>query len=465
MIKILNINSGDAHIIFELLRIYFPYYEENEFLIVSLEKINEQSLIQISFPEKTFTKKIKEKEKTKEFRIIIAKWIINNIDDSKKVESSWGILTGIRPIKFVQKLRKSFDDLVVKKKLVSEYYISEDLVDLLMEIAQQESILTKNINRNGYSLYINIPFCPSRCHYCSYPTIKSNNRESIRIYMNSMLKELKFILDKMEYSPDTIYIGGGTPTSIPIPELKKVLDMLKEYSVKQEFTLEAGRPDTLSKDMLELLSSYDITRLSINPQTMSDKTLRRMGRNHTSEDVKEVYKEARLLKEWQINMDLILGLPGENIYNLKYSLDEILKLNPENITIHTLSMKNGSKLFEKNLVPFKEVKDLENYSLNTLKENLYIPYYMYRQKRILGNGVNIGYAKKGFESLYNMIMMEEIQSIIGVGMSSTSKILDLNKNSINKFSNYRNLRDYTEKIDDIILKKNKILEALKNEMD
>lgn len=460
MIRINNMNSGDAHVFFELLRIYFPYYEEEELLVLHCFESLEESRILIEFPRHSNELIVSNKLEVREYRRHIAKWIIHDIADIHKVNSPWGILTGIRPIKFSQKLRKEYSDSEVYKKLIDEYYVSDEMAKLIMEISIIEEKATMDVDEYGYSLYVNIPFCPSRCHYCSFPTMKNTDRSVIKTYMNALKRELDSVLDNANGLPTSIYVGGGTPTSIPVEELDQLLSILDLKAVGQEFTLEAGRPDTLSREMLEMLSSHKINRISINPQTMVDKTLVSMGRKHTSKDIKDVYYLARSISNWSINMDLILGLPGEELGELRHTLMDVLALGPENITVHTLSLKNGSKVFEKNMTSFRCIDDLENESLKVLKQNEYRPYYMYRQKRILGNGMNIGYSKKDKESIYNMIMMEELQSVIGIGMSSTSKIFEPRKDCLNKFSNYRNMRDYLEKIDTIIEKKINLLKEL-----
>lgn len=458
MIKINNLNSGDAHFFFELLRIYFPYYEENEDLILSLASEDNSNIIKIEFPNNSFFLNLEKNICGNEFRKFAGSWIVHSVKDQYKVESPWGILTGIRPIKFVQKLRKENSNKQTFEKLTKDYLLSQDLAKLIIDIAVLESSRTCDLDKYGYSLYINIPFCPSRCHYCSYPTIKNQDKNVISRYMELLMLELKNVLEVLDL-PTSIYIGGGTPTSIPIKELDVLLNYLDKFSIGQEYTLEAGRPDTLSKEMLEMVASHKVNRISINPQSMVDKTLNLMGRKHNSLDIINGMSLARNIGNWDINMDLILGLPGEGKDEILYTLEKVIDLEPENITVHTLSLKNGSKLFEKNLVEFREMEDLEKMCLTNLTSASYIPYYMYRQKRILGNGMNIGYSKVNKESIYNMIMMEELQSVIGFGMSSTSKILFPDQDRLEKFSNQRNLRDYEKNIDIIIEKKLKLLKG------
>lgn len=301
-------------------------------------------------------------------------------------------------------------------------------------------------------MYIHIPFCPSRCEYCSYPTIGSTNKEAIKVYMDFLLRELAFVLEQTGRAPETIYVGGGTPTSIPVKELERILNYLDDFKPR-EFTLEAGRPKTITQELLQSLRSYSVSRISINPQTMVERTLKAVKRPHSPEDILKAYALVREQTDLQVNMDMILGLGDEEVEEVAYTLDRLTELEPENITVHMLSLKNGSKIFENNSVYVKNTRAMQEYAMNYLTDKGYRPYYLYRQKRILGNGSNIGYAKEGTESLYNMIMMEEIHSVIGVGMSATTKLVDRDGKTIRKFSNFRNMRDYTDRFGEVLRKK------------
>lgn len=460
MIKIIGANSGDAHSFFELLRIYYPYYEDNEELFLTYSKKEEFVEVEVQFPKESFTEKFPYEENPIHLRHRVARWLITSLSKEKKVPNKWGILTGIRPIKFVRNhlLEKEEDE--VYRLLINHYLVEEKLSHLLIEMAKKEEKLTKDLDSAGYSLYINIPFCPSRCHYCSYPTILNNDKSRIKKYINSLVKELQVVLENGKKWPSSIYIGGGTPTSIPEEQLERILSILKPYGKDIEFTVEAGRPETITDSMLNLLSKYGVNRISVNPQTMKDQTLVDLGRNHTVEDIVEAYKRVKKFPKIHVNMDLIVGLPGENEKDFEDTLEKIYELSPESITIHMLSLKNGSKLYEKNQFSFEDISSIQDKAMERNINHGFLPYYMYRQKRILGNSENIGYAKEGYESIYNMIMMEELQSTIGVGMGSTSKIFDGKEGKILKNSNFRNLRDYEERLDEIIEEKKFFLEKV-----
>ena len=455
MIRIVNGTDSELHTFYELLRIYFPAYEAvgELFLIIdtTIENKHVTLIIDDDRYENTFfgTDEFELKRK-------ISAWIAKEVDHPDKETSLWGSLTGTRPIKFLQRHRRKLGDTGAMDLLTKDYLLDPEIATLLMAIAKRESALIGDNWGSGYSLYIHIPFCPTRCEYCSYPTIASDNKEAVRTYMDYLLKELIFVLQKMGGSPETIYIGGGTPTSIPVAELEKILQVLAHLKSK-EFTLEAGRPKTITQELVDTIRNYPVSRISINPQTMVDRTLRAIKRPHSAEDIIAAYELVRKNTDLQINMDMILGLADETVDDVDHTLRRLCALEPENITVHMLSLKNGSKLFENNSVFVKNTRAMESYAMKFLEEEGYHPYYLYRQKRILGNGANIGYAKEGTESFYNMIMMEEIHTVVGVGMSATTKLVDCKGNTIRKFSNFRNMRDYTVRFNEVLKKKAKYL--------
>lgn len=451
MIRIVNGTDSEWHTFYELLRIYFPAYETSGelFLIVDTKPKSKHVTLLIDDDryDKTFLG-----EDEFELKRKISAWIAAEVEHPRKEPSLWGSLTGTRPIKFLQKHRRELGDAGVMELLKKDYLLDPEVAGLLMDIAKRESAVIGDNWGRGYSLYIHIPFCPTRCEYCSYPTIGSDNKEAVRLYMDYLVRELSFVLQKMDSAPETIYIGGGTPTSIPVEELKKIFELLRDLKPK-EFTLEAGRPKTITPELVEIIRNYPVSRISINPQTMVDRTLKAVKRPHSAEDILKAYRLVRQKTDLAVNMDMILGLGDETVDDVNYTLNQLCELEPENITVHMLSLKNGSKLFENKSVFVKNTRAMENFAMNFLKDRGYHPYYLYRQKRILGNGANIGYAKEGKESIYNMIMMEEIHTVIGVGMSATTKLVDSEGNTIRKFSNFRNLRDYTDRFSEVLKKK------------
>lgn len=445
MIKIdFRENEDISHNIFELLRNLFPSYEWEKELYVKVSVIDKYriDIVCDKFNETVFVEKIDDKTAQK---FLIKQKIYMKLKKYFEYSESWGILTGVKPIKLIMKLLRENGEDETRNLLLNYYLLSAENVDMTIEIAKREMDIVYPLDRNRYSLYIHIPFCPTKCSYCSFLTMK-NSVENTEIYTKTLIEELKRDSDYVENPPHTIYIGGGTPTAIKSCELEEIIKTVNTYYGKsEEFTVECGRPDTIDKDILQMLKEQGVNRISINPQSMKDETLNRIGRSHNIDEIIESYNDARDIGFDSINMDMILGLPGESKEDILYSLDEIIKLKPENITIHTLAVKNGSKLFTESYNNISESNDILRLTKEIAKVNGYNPYYLYRQKRMLKNGENIGYALPGFESIYNIIMMEEKETVIGAGMCSTSKIYDPSNDRHKKIMQYRNFKDYIEK--------------------
>lgn len=346
--------------------------------------------------------------------------------------------------------------------LIKEYRLHEDKANLTLDIALVEKKVIGKIDDNKFSLYVNIPFCPTRCLYCSFlsnPIGKYG--DLVDIYTDKLIYEVHSIKALLKNKTiDTVYIGGGTPTSLPVKSLEKIIKNIYETLGKdciREFTVEAGRPDTITEDMLLMLHDNDIKRISINPQTMCEKTLSLIGRNHTPQDIIDAYRLAKDVGFETINMDIIVGLPGEGPEEIKATMNEIIKLNPDNLTVHTMAIKRASKL----------KKSLGEYSLtaqNTIEEMLGItrsysermdmhPYYMYRQKQILGNFENVGYSKIGRECIYNILIMEEKQTIVAVGAGGVTKICYPKENRIERVPNVKDLKEYINRVEEMIQRK------------
>ncbi len=382
-------------------------------------------------------------------------------------EVPWGILTGIRPTKLVHDLiEKKASNEDIFKILTGSYMLSEEKANLIMDIAKTQEPYIYPIDKDKFSLYVGIPFCPTRCIYCSfasYPTGKFSHL--IDVYVDKLIYEIECIRDLMKGKRiNSVYIGGGTPTAIPLASLERIIKTINSSFNRDnisEFTVEAGRPDTITPELLQMLKAYNIDRVSINPQTMNEKTLKAIGRNHSPEDIIRAYNMSREEGFKTINMDLIVGLPGEGINELKNTLKIINDLNPDNLTIHTLAIKRGSKfkdeiqnyILEEQRVIGKMLDETRSYAFN----NSLNPYYLYRQKHILGNYENIGYAKKGHECIYNISIMEERESIIGAGVGSTTKIYYPEEDRLERIFNFKDIREYITRMDEIIQRKKAIL--------
>lgn len=408
--------------------------------------------------ERARKKTIKETIKRSMFKIL-----------EQKFESNvpWGILTGIRPVKIVHALLDDGkNEEYIKEKLSEDYYIKDDKIELALNIAKRERKFIYPIDKNTVSLYIGIPFCPTRCYYCSFP---ANSVEKFGdkkpIYVEKLLQEAKGVAELLRDNNkeiETLYIGGGTPTTLSPEEMDTlIIGLFKEFDLSKikEFTVEAGRPDTINREILEVLKKHGVDRISINPQTMNDETLQKVGRKHSVNDIIECFQLARELGFDNINMDIILGLVDENLEMVENTLKQIEKLSPESLTVHTLAVKRTSKLKENienyELTQFDEMSKMIDLSMEYAKKMGLNPYYMYRQKHMLGNLENIGYAKEGYECIYNIQMMEERQSNIALGAGSITKFVYVDENRIERVENVKNLEQYIDRVDEMINRKYK----------
>ena len=384
----------------------------------------------------------------------------------------WGILTGIRPVKIVHTLLdKNLSDEDIRENLKTNYLISDEKIDLALNIAKRERKFIYPIDKNKISLYVSIPFCPTRCYYCSFPANPLKQFGHLKKdYIDKLIIEIKGLaklLKETNKGIETLYIGGGTPTTLDAEEMDILIKALfKELDLSKikEFTVEAGRPDTINREILECLKKNNVTRISINPQTMNQETLDKIGRGHSVEEIKEAFNLAREIGFDNINMDLILGLEGENVEMVRNTLEEIKKLSPESLTVHTLAIKRASKLKEKMdeyvLTQYEEMVKMIDLSMEYAKEMNLNPYYMYRQKQMLGNLENIGYAKEGYECIYNMQIMEEKQSNYALGAGSISKFVYVDEDRIERVENVKNVEQYIDRVEEMIDRKKE--EVLKN---
>ncbi len=399
------------------------------------------------------------KSRRKKRNIAIKKAIIEATNSYSLLP--WGILTGIRPMKIVHDLtKKSIDKKLIRNVLREEYLIFDEKIDLLLRVEEIQKVYIKE-NKNKYSLYISIPFCPTRCLYCSFPSLNIDKYEQyIDKYIDTLIYEMDSVKDMMKsHEINTVYIGGGTPTSIAKEDLERIIQYINKSFGREnikEFTVEAGRPDTIDLDYLKMLKKNNIDRISINPQTMNDETLDIIGREHNSKEIIDVYKMAKELEFKSINMDIIIGLPNEGVEEIEYTLKELEKLNPENLTIHTLAVKTNSK-FNKEIDKYKlqiedNIEEISNSIKEFISQNEYYPYYLYRQKQSVSNLENIGYSKKDKECIYNISMMEEKETIISVGMGGVSKIYKGN-GRIDRVPNFKSMHDYLYRVDELIKRK------------
>ena len=383
-------------------------------------------------------------------------------------ELPWGSLTGIRPTKIaLSRLEDGWKEDDIRRFMKETYMTSDEKINLSVEIAAREKRLMEPINYDsGYSLYVGIPFCPTTCLYCSftsYPISKWKGRTGL--YLEALFKELEYTAEKMKERPlDTIYFGGGTPTSLPAEDIDAILCKLEQlFDTKNvlEFTVEAGRPDSITEEKLKVLASHGISRISINPQTMNQKTLDLIGRRHTVENVKEKFHMARALGFDNINMDLIMGLPGEDLDDVKHTLEEIEALNPDSLTVHSLAIKRAARLnmFKEEYADLKISNTPEMIALSEAcaRRMGMEPYYLYRQKNMAGNFENVGYSLPGKACLYNILIMEELATIVACGAGTTTKVVFPSENRRERCENVKEVEQYISRIDEMIGRKEKIL--------
>lgn len=375
----------------------------------------------------------------------------------------WGLITGIRPSKLVREMEESgMKKGEILSRLQDFYECSSQKANLAVEVAENEREILLSMPSGSISLYVGIPFCPTRCLYCSFTSqsIKFSNKLT-EPYMDALEKEISYTADLIAQkglSIDTVYIGGGTPTALSEKQLDRLLGSLCtkfDFGNIREFTLEAGRPDTITDEKLSIAANYGISRISINPQSMNQKTLDIIGRSHSPEDIIRTFEMAKKRGFGHINTDIIAGLPEETPNDFSHTMDEIEKLNPESVTVHTMSIKHGSYLDKEYSMYTSAVSDTVNTMLECAAQRLNSlgkhPYYMYRQKNMLGNLENVGYCNTGHECLYNIYIMEEVQSIYALGAGASTKIIDGNR--IDRIFNVKEVSEYIKRIDEMLGRK------------
>lgn len=386
------------------------------------------------------------------------------------MKMKWGILTGIRPAKFVRNLMlQGISEQDIYSLLKKEYLVDEEKINLSVNVAKKEEAILSSSAQNSKSLYIGIPFCPTKCLYCSFTSYP------IKLYKNSVADYISALLKEMDYagsyvgksSFETIYIGGGTPTSIDAKDLETILYHINDkfnFSNTKEFCVEAGRPDTITAEKLKILKKYNVSRISINPQTMNNQTLKLIGRSHTVEEFLDCYHLALNEGFENINIDLILGLLGEEKNDVIHTFEEISKLNPKSVTVHTLTVKRASRLKEElsrhHLQSTEKIEEFLKIAASYMKSLYLDPYYLYRQKNTVGNFENVGYATFGFECVYNIQIMEERQDIVALGAGSASKYINLERDRIERAFNVKEPLEYIERIDEMIARKKRLEEII-----
>lgn len=380
----------------------------------------------------------------------------------------WGTLTGIRPVKLAEGLlaagRTSEEAC---RDMQEKYYLRGTKSRLCVEIACREKEILESLDyRHGYSIYLAVPFCPSICMYCSFSSYPLDRwKKRVDEYVEVLCREMKAVRGFMEGKElHTVYMGGGTPTTLSPKQMDQVLGCLEEtfsFAHLREFTVEAGRPDSITREKLQVLKNHPVTRISVNPQTMNQETLDFIGRRHTAEDTRQAFELAREMGFGNINMDLIAGLPGEGILEVENTLEQIRDMGPDSLTMHSLAVKRAARLRlfsqEHRELTFENSSKIMNMAENCAREMGMVPYYLYRQKNMAGNLENVGYARPEQTGLYNILMMEEKQTIVAFGAGSISKRV-YPDGRIERCENVKDVASFIERIDEMIERKRKLLE-------
>ncbi|WP_414045902.1 coproporphyrinogen III oxidase [Macrococcus equi] len=467
---------------FETINLYIKniinlYFEESylfegtgeQQITVDIDQTNNTTVkTTLTIENETYTRIAKREGTSKrDMKQALGETLIEILSSHTGVIQSWGTLTGIRPTKLYHKYYKQgLSHEAISEILSRDYLIAQEKLDLMRDIVhtQLQAIPDLYSLQDEVSIYIGIPFCPTKCAYCTFPAY------AIRVFKTQVPEFLVGLIYEIQQTAawlkennikvTSIYFGGGTPTSIEAQDLALLLETVYtsfDMSHVREVTVEAGRPDTIDTETLDVLNKYNIDRISINPQSFTDRTLKAIGRHHTVQETIDKFNLSRKHHMQNINMDLIIGLPNETRVEVEHSLNETKKLNPESLTVHTLSFKTASEMTrnkEKYPVAARdEIVHMMNMTRTFAVENNYIPYYLYRQKNILGNLENIGYSKADEASLYNILIMEEVQTIIGLGCGASSKLIHPFTGKIENFLNPKDPKSYNDSYESYTQKK------------
>lgn len=401
--------------------------------------------------------------------LVSAQLLYKLLCDFTGLTQPWGILTGVRPVKLLRRLAEESSEEQAVKKFEKDFFVSNEKIALSRETEHNERKILELSRPESFSLYVGIPFCPSRCSYCSFVMASIERaKKLIDPYAKLLCEEIKRtaeIANKLGLRLETVYFGGGTPTTLSAEQLDTVLKTVNnsfDMSTCREFTVEAGRPDTIDIAKLFALKENKVDRISINPQTTNDEVLKTIGRKHTAQQFFDAFGLARKCGFDNINTDLIAGLPTDTPESFKNSLDSIVKLNAECITVHTLCMKRASRLTTEgvtlDLQQARDAREMLAYTQNILGQNEYIPYYMYRQSRMVGNLENVGWSKRGFESLYNVYVMDETHTILACGSGGVTKLKRNNPDYLERIFNFKYPYEYIDRFDELIQRKSGIMQ-------
>ncbi len=403
----------------------------------------------------------------KECERVLAVQLFNCFTELTGYKPQWGILTGVRPAKLYSRLTSQYGGDYADRYFKEKFLTADNKINLCREVGKSEQAITAVSSRDSFSLYISIPFCPTRCAYCSFVSHSVDKAEKlIPQYLEKLIEELAVtakIAKDNKLKLLSVYIGGGTPTTLSSEQMERLMTAVKDnfdLSGILEYTVEAGRPDTITKDKLEVIKRLGATRISINPQTMNDEVLDIIGRRHTTEQTLTAFATAREVGFDNINMDLIAGLPHDTVDSFINTVDRVIKLNPESITVHSLSLKRASNLNQNNILPEFDsgiaASRMVDYAHTALSKNGIVPYYMYRQSKTVGNLENVGYSLIGKESFYNVYIMDETHTILACGASAVTKLREPGGSYIERIFNFKYPYEYINNFSEILSRKDRI---------
>lgn len=473
--KLCLINHSFRYELEKLIRIFLPFekiefsneeYSNNGSVVTVLKDNNAQAFLYLE--DKVYKKQLDldltTEEIDREAELKLALCLYYCFVEASGYVPQWGILTGIRPTKLFSRFCSNLGETGAENYFKNNFKVNANKISLCRETHKSEEGIISLSSPDSVSLYISVPFCPTRCSYCSFVSHSVENaKKLIPLYVDALCEELRQtadIIKKLKLRLETVYIGGGTPTALSAEQLETVMNCVNDsfdLNFIREYTVEAGRADTITREKLSVIKKLCATRISINPQTMNDKVLEAIGRKHTSKQTTEAFLLARDVGFTNINMDLIAGLPTDTIGSFKETVDKVISLDPESITVHSLSMKRSSTLTKNGAVFENETGEtasfMVDYAREKLTENGIFPYYMYRQSKTVGNLENVGYSKKGYECLYNVFIMDETHSIFACGASAVTKLREPNGDYIERIFNYKYPYEYIDRFDEIIKRK------------
>lgn len=403
-----------------------------------------------------------------DMELSLSRLLFKAMSEITGIVPKWGVITGIRPVKRVNDmLSEGMNKAEIFKAMESRYLCSEEKCDIAYKTAITQKPVLDELEKDSFSLYVSVPFCPTRCSYCSFVSQSIEGcMKLIPEYVNKLCEEIVYtakITEKLGLKLDTVYFGGGTPTTLTAAQLDRVMKVIAnsfDMSTVREYTVEAGRPDTITEEKLKVLKANGCGRVSINPQTLNDRVLEAIGRKHTTAQFFDSFYLARKVGFDSINTDIIAGLPTDTVESFENTIDKLIELAPENITVHTLSIKRAARLNhsgDREVLKNPADKMVE-YATKRLLESGYLPYYLYRQKNMLENLENIGWTKQGHESLYNIYIMEEVQTILAMGAGGSTKLVDKEGGRLERVFNYKFPLEYNKHFELMLKRKNEIEE-------